>query len=113
MPPQEKGRVLSKISKSDTPSAKHDINSLLTLSLHESKSKPTVKRELNANENFQMSTRVFNSFLESFKCGEASTRVHEISSVGTGKLLSTVMKMRTLTSSIRVAESSRELHSVL
>ena len=87
MPPQEKGRVLSKISKSDTPSAKHDINSLLTLSLHESKSKPTVKRELNANENFQMSTRVFNSFLESFKCGEASIRVHEISSVGRETLI--------------------------
>ena len=30
-----------------------------------------------------------------------------------GKLLSTVMKMRTLTSSIRVAESSGELHSFL
>ena len=30
-----------------------------------------------------------------------------------GKLLSTVIEMRTLTSSIRVAESSRELHSVL
>ena len=34
-------RVISKISKSDTPSAKHYINSLLTFSLHESESKPT------------------------------------------------------------------------
>ena len=64
------------------------------------------------NENFQMSTRVLTLFVNHSSAVKRALEYTRFP-VWEGKLLSTVIEMRTLTSSIRVAESSRELHSVL